>query len=192
MTAFRPMAAARVADLGALRYPLRAAPLLEGVRAQVSDDGQLVGEDLEPIANPYVRGLYGRPALAGLDGYLVCGSTAAPDVFKRTRLTLMARAGNVDVTYYATDWRLDESLPFEERARRAQNVAVDFGQVGPSYRRVKFVLYARIADADEFAEYADITRRLGYRGVVLRSPRAPYRRGRCTLRSGEMMEYRLP
>ena len=95
MTTFRPMLAATVDpnDLDALRFPLLASPKLDGVRALVSDDGQLVSRNLKPIPNANVQKAFGRPEFAGLDGELVCGDPTAPDAFRKTTSAAMSRDG---------------------------------------------------------------------------------------------------
>jgi hypothetical protein len=148
-----------------------ASPLVDGVRALVSDNGVLVTSDLRPVKNRLVQARYGREDLAGADGILVSGSPPFAGCRGPVEYALGSRDFDFDAKFYVFDHRLDEDLPFRGRQREAQDRAFAAGALG--------VLHSFVEDEDELRRHLAIVTSQGYRGLVVRDPKAPYLRGRC-------------
>ena len=175
---FRPMLAATVADVAALRWPLLASPKLDGIRAIVRG-GVVVSRNLKPIPNRHVQALFGRPEYEGLDGELLVGDPTDPRAFLGTTSAVMSCDGEPDVYLHAFDDVTDPALPFLDRyvsvKRRAEG-------------RVVLVEQAFVHSADHVDAYERQALNRGFEGVMLRDANAPYKQGRGTLSRQDLLK----
>jgi DNA ligase-1 len=174
------MLAATCEDVATLKYPLLASPKLDGVRAIVTPDGALLSRSLKPIPNPFVNGLFGKQALAGLDGELILGSPTATDVYRQTVGAVSRHEGGPMVNFHVFD-RWDSAGTFSSRIKEATKAA---GRVA----RVIAVEHTVVSTAAELMRYEDAVLEQGYEGVILRAPDGKYKFGRSTLREQGMLK----
>lgn len=176
----KPMLAAKT-DGKNLNYPLLASPKLDGVRALVQG-GKLYSRTLKLIPNGYTQAALGKPALNGMDGELIVGSSCAPDVYRQTTSGVMAFEGEPKVVYFMFD-RYDLQLPFYRRLEKVKENA--------KYRTgccVGFVSHEIIERYEDLLVYEQDKLALGYEGVMLRHPEGPYKQGRSTEREGWLLK----
>lgn len=177
---FRPMLAATVADVAALRWPLLASPKLDGVRAIVRG-GVVVSRNLKPIPNRHVQALFGRPEYDGLDGELLVGDPTDPRAFLGTASGVMSRDGDPDVFFHVFDCCREPGRPYHERLGMARDLVTGSG-------RSLIVEQTVVTSVEEVNAYEAAQLALGYEGVMLRDARSPYKNGRGTLSKQDLMK----
>jgi len=176
-----PMLAA-AADLSKIRYPVLGFPKIDGIRA-VIHDGQALSRKLIALPNQFIQGFFSNAHYQGLDGELVIGRPTDPLCIKHSTSGVMSRDGVPDFTLYVFDrWNIGGS-PYAERLRSA---VVQCRSIGS--KRVKALVAKTITCEDDLLEYEALQLDLGYEGIILRDPLAPYKHGRSTAREGGMLK----
>lgn len=175
----KPMLAAKCEDVEALTYPLLVSPKLDGVRCLIIN-GQAMSRNMKPIPNRVVAEvLSGLPAM---DGELVVGPPAAPDVFNRTTSGVMSRDGAPVFTYWVFDALTTGPFQFSQRLEMAKSYA------NASGKQVQFVAHKLIKTPEGLLEYEAQMLLAGYEGIMMRDPAGPYKQGRSTLREGYLLK----
>ena len=178
----RPMLAATVDDISALRYPLLATPKIDGIRCLMvlttnpAFDFRLTQtRNGKPIPNLYIkRHLSLLPP--GLDGELEC-----PGGFNATQSAVMSKEGTPIFTYRVFD--LINRAPYNERL-----VQLATWCRVCSCPWVSPVLADQIDNEDDLLRYEALALEKGYEGVMLRKPDSPYKHGRSTFREHYLLK----
>lgn len=172
---FRPMLAVN-ADLTTLQYPLLASAKLDGVRATVQN-GVLLSRTLKPIPNYRLQDKFALPEYEGWDGELVmlCSETQVdPDCYRNTVSVVMTQDAPIeDVQWKVFDSTLQPDAPYIKRWESISDL-----------RLHNHVIY----NEPTLLELAARILQMGYEGLILRNPIAPYKYGRSTLREGGMLK----
>lgn len=176
---FKPMLAGE-ADVAKLQFPVFASPKLDGIRASVFG-GKLLTRTLKEVPNRTIFDLYSKPEFEGLDGELIVGSSTAPDVYRTTVSGVMSRDGSPEFTYQVFDLH-DMEDRYERRLERLVEAFED------SFGHVRVLPQSFIEHADDLLAYEAEHVGQGYEGVILRSPKAPYKYGRSTAREGYLLK----
>lgn len=176
----KPMLAATLEDVTALRFPVLASPKLDGIRCLIVD-GVAHSRNMKPIPNAFIR-----EQLAGLgplDGELIVGSATADDCFNRSTSGVMSRDGQPKFKFHVFDlWDHAPGLHFSDRLKLAhKGMATGEGKKHPFCTPVQHKL---VTNAEALLRYEQEALALGYEGVMLRDPAGPYKHGRATLREG--------
>jgi DNA ligase-1 len=179
MSEFRPMLAATCDDIAKLAYPLYASPKLDGVRAIVTEKGELRSRSLKPIPNPHVNKLLARKDYAGLDGELILGDPTAKDVYRQTVGAVSREYGEPGVMFHVFDNFLDVR-GFEHRNRELSALCEEAHLV--------VVPQHLIDTAEDLLQLEHSMLGLGYEGLILRSPGGKYKMGRSTPREQGMLK----
>lgn len=169
--AFKPLLAATVEDMGAIRFPVLAAPKLDGIRCLIVN-GEAVTRSLKPVPNEYIRdSLRGLP---DLDGELIVGDALAPGAFNATTSGVMSHDGAPDFRFHVFD-HCSAAGGFAARLEAVQNVDSPF---------VVPVPHETLESAPELVAYEESAVAAGWEGVMIRDPGGRYKHGRATLREG--------
>lgn len=171
------------AKMDKLVFPLFASPKLDGIRCSIVN-GVALTRTLEAIPNKAISAYLSHTDFNGIDGELIVGHPAAPDVYNRTVSQVMAHdKGLADVAYYVFDMH-NVDAPFTDRFEHLESkVTEDFGDIP-----LRILPQTLIHGMDALLEYEQNTVALGYEGVMLRSPKAPYKFGRSTVREGYLLK----
>ena len=180
---FKPMLSAK-ADISKLTYPLGASPKLDGIRALIYE-GVVYSRTLKPIRNQYVQAVFGKAEYNGLDGELIVGSPTDPDCYRNTNSGVMSADGEPDVYFYVFDlFTGGKSLSFIKRFKFIQ----DYILGEPAGTRLKIVPHNLIENQEVLEVYEKAVVEMGYEGIMLRDPNAPYKFGRSTQKEGILMK----
>lgn len=172
---FKPMLATD-AVLEKLRFPLLASPKLDGVRAVVRN-GIVYSRSNKSIPNKFVQLKFKH--LEHYDGELIVGEPTSKSVYRDTVSHVMAHdKTDYDLRFYVFDHVQDVSLPYEHRndlARCEHDGVVCLSQYP-------------IHNLDKLLDYEEQMLELGYEGLILRDPNAPYKYGRSTVNEGYLLK----
>ena len=176
---FKPLLAATCEDMSALRFPLLASPKLDGIRAMVID-GKLVSRTMKPIPNTYVRELFSREALEGLDGELIDGDPTDADAFNRTTRSVMKVSGSPQGVRFHVFDRIGPAI-FADRYDSLRSRTAHSADV-------TVVPHALLTGPAGVRLYEEDCVAKGYEGIMLRDPSGPYKQGRSTMREQVLMK----
>jgi hypothetical protein len=98
----KPMLAATIENVNALRFPLFASPKVDGVRGLIIE-GVLRSRSMKTFPNAHVQAMFSNDLLNGLDGELIVGAPNAKDVYRVTQSAVANQRGTPDVTLYVFD-----------------------------------------------------------------------------------------
>lgn len=180
---FKPLLSATVKDVSDLegKWPLIASAKLDGIRVLIKD-GVAVSRTLKPIRNKYVQSILGVPALEGLDGEIIVGSSTDDDAFRNTTSGVMSEDGEPDFTFFVFD-KYDVDDPFVLRLSKAGEI-ID----GANVPNVVTLPHKLVFNAVELEAFEKECLELGFEGVMLRKPLGDYKYGRSTLKEGILMK----
>lgn len=173
---FKPMLATD-ADLTKLRFPLLASPKLDGVRAVVRG-GVVYSRSNKPIPNKYVQELFS--GYEHFDGELIVGLPHSKTVYRDTVSHVMSNdKRDFDVKFYVFDHVQDLGIPYLQRIK--QLYASNDGRVKPHNK-------LHIHGFEALVDYEEQCLEVGYEGLILRDPNAPYKCGRSTVKEGYLLK----
>lgn len=173
---FKPLLAYRKnPDLEKLHYPLLGSAKLDGIRAVITMGGWPRSRKLKPFPNlDLMRKLEDR-RLIGLDGELAVGEPVY-GCFNPTQSVVMSHEGDIrDVTFHVFDTLDGPERPYRQRLAHLVAMRAQL----PSF--VRLVYQQRLESPTEVLSFEEEAVQEGYEGIILRSPRAPYKFGRSTL-----------
>lgn len=166
--------------LPASRFPVLASPKLDGIRATIQG-GVVLSRSLKPIPNAHVQALLGRPELEGLDGELIVGNPAAADAFRASTSAVMSRDGQPTFVFHVFD--VFGPGPFAARLAQATATVTSFAKP-----YVQIVPHNLIDTLAVLHKLESIAVECGYEGLMIRSPKAPYKQGRSTVNEGYLLK----
>lgn len=178
---FRPTLAVN-ADFTKIKYPVYASPKLDGIRCSIVD-GKALSRTLKPIPNKHIYGQLSNHSLNGLDGELIVGSPTSPTCYNESVSNIMAFDKTPNYTYYVFDHH-EVNGSF---ARRFQELLASLGQWG-KYPQICLLEQNLLANEDDMLAYEAAKVEEGYEGIILRSPEAPYKFGRSTVKEGYLLK----
>lgn len=187
----RPMLAAPTTelDIGAMKYPKLGSAKIDGVRMLVilRDGSPLcVTRKLEPIPNLYVQSLFARHEFVGLDGELAVGPPTAKNLWQLTQSGVMSRDGTPQVKWHVFD-KWDLELGYVYRAKVAMQIIQKY-QESTLMDTVQWLPQVAIHDRDQLDKFEAYNLDLGFEGLILRDPTAPYKQNRSTVKQGWMLK----
>ena len=153
---------------------LYGSPKLDGIRA-LGIDGILKARSLKPIPNKFIQAELAKQGVDKLDGELIVGAPNAEDVYRSTFSGVMSIEGTPEFTFYVFDYLVD--APYNERFSKLV-----------SSGRVKVLEQVQLTSLDEIYTYETKNLEAGYEGIMLRRPDAPYKFGRATAKSMDLMK----
>lgn len=185
MKDFKPMLAS---DAKEITFPVYASPKLDGIRAAIRD-GEAVSRTLKRIPNHFLQDYFGSfpGQLNGLDGELTVGPANDKNVMQATTSGVMTRSGEPDFTYWVFDFWTTPDMPYGERLRLMQHAFRDSVQI-QQITRVKLLPQTLIHNLEELNAYEQVQLEQGYEGIMVRSPKSPYKYGRSTAREGHLLK----
>jgi len=181
---FRPTLAVN-ADFSKIKYPVYASPKLDGIRALVVD-GKLLSRTLKPIPNKHIYEQLSQVRLNGLDGELIVGSPTSPTCYTDSVSNVMAFDKVPAYTYYVFDCH---DIP-DATYRHRRDCLLD--ERGPlswfGFPQICLLEQNLLLNEEAMLRYEADKVEEGYEGIILRSPDAPYKFGRSTVKEGYLLK----
>ena len=176
---FRPMLATD-AELDKLKFPLLASAKLDGVRAVVRD-GVVYSRSNKPIPNRHVQKLFS--GYTHFDGELIVGDPTSKTVYRDTVSGVMSVDGKPAVSLYVFDNIRDLGANYGVRQRW-----IDEHVTTHNPMHVVIHEQIKINTLDALLKLEEDMLNLGYEGLILRDPDAPYKMGRSTVKEGYLLK----
>lgn len=174
---FKPMLATD-ADLTKLRFPLLASPKLDGIRAVVRG-GVVYSRSNKPIPNKYVQEMCGQSYFEHFDGELTVGLPWSKTVYRDTVSHVMSNdKRGFEFCFHVFDHIANEDLIYRQR----HDMIVANGAI------IKRLEQRTISNLGELLAFEEAYLNMGYEGLILRDPNAPYKRGRSTVKEGYLLK----
>ena len=180
---FKPTLAVN-ADLAKIVYPVYASPKLDGIRCSIVG-GKALSRKLKPIPNKHVYDTLSKNVLEGLDGELIIGSPTSKTVYTDSVSGVMRHTGTPAFTYYVFDMH-DAPSPYARR-RSLMLTSLGLGNWA-GFPQICLLEQNLIHNEIELLAYETAKVAEGYEGVILRSPEAPYKFGRSTVKEGYLLK----
>lgn len=174
---FKPMLATD-ADLSKLKFPLLASAKLDGVRATVRD-GIVFSRSNKPIPNVNVQGQFRDCGY--FDGELIVGDPTSKTCYRDTVSGVMSKDGFPDVNFHVFDHIQYPEAEFKERW---EHLAYQVQQ----RNRVILLEQYEVPNLEYLLKLEEEMLELGYEGLILRGPFAPYKNGRSTVNEGYLLK----
>lgn len=181
---FRPTLAVN-ADFSKIQYPVYASPKLDGIRCSIVD-GKALSRTLKPIPNKHIYGQLSDPRLDGLDGELIVGSPTSTTCYNESVSNIMAFDKTPNYTYYVFDDHSNPDASYRFRRDRMRG-SLDNGVWG-AFPQICLLEQYLLVNEDEMLAYEAAKVEEGYEGIILRSPMAPYKFGRSTVKEGYLLK----
>lgn len=178
----KPMKGVQVDDLSKLRFPLWAAPKIDGFRCILGQQPHTsrLGNFPNKFLHKALSGVL--PVRHFLDGELVVGSRRGQGVLQRTSSGVTSQEGNPDFTLWVFD---RPGLDYSWIDRHAEaKILVDT----LSHPRIRLLRHTLITNLEELEEFIDDKLTAGYEGVMTRSAEGPWKNGKSTLREQYLLK----
>lgn len=174
------MLAGKCTDTSKLKYPVLATPKLDGIRCIMSKNGPLSRKLIE-IPNKHIFATLKKDLHQfALDGELMVLRTNGTLMdFNDIQSSVMKEEGTPNFTYHVFDI-VDTTKTYEDRMNDLKNLSL------PSY--VVKVLPIKFSTQNELQKYEEKMLQKGYEGVMVRSPKSPYKYGRSTEREQYLLK----
>lgn len=187
--AVKPMLASP-AERDQICFPCVASPKVDGIRV-MNWNGKANTRSMKPVPNRFVQNYISCDALKGLDGECVVGEPNDPDIFNKTTGVLRRHDGEPDFTWWVFDdrWAETDKRGFDERYGGLKKL-FELGTF-EDYPRVKLLPHQWISNESELEAFEVECAKDGWEGVMVRSPKGPYKNGRSTLREGFLLKRKL-
>lgn len=176
---FRPTLAV-AADFTKIIYPVYASPKLDGIRCSVVN-GKALTRSLKAIPNRYISEFLSNDDFNGLDGELIIGSPCSTTVYRDTNSGVMSFEGEPNFTYFVFDVH-NVDVPYTLRHKSLQTKMLDLPDC------IQELDQTICHNEAEVLAYEEMCVNLGYEGIILRSPIAPYKFGRSTVKEGYLLK----
>lgn len=161
-------------------FPLIATPKIDGIRCVCKSDGFPLSRSLKDIPNGYIRQYFyeHRHAINPcLDGELTVGEN-----FQMCTSGIMSHDGEPDFTYWVFDVPSDK--PYQARVDDYCEMEKKFNWP-ERFKTVPTAWIHTLEDLNVFEEYCLAH---GFEGVMLRTPKSPYKFGRSTINQGYLIK----
>lgn len=171
---------AQLEDLTKAQLPVFASRKIDGFRCLIADSP--LTSRLSRFPNEHFHTTLSNIASreSPLDSEAVVGRRRGPGVLQRTSSGLTSKSGSPDFRCWVFDQPADGC--FADRLKRAERLVRDI-----AHPQIRFLKHRLIEHLDDLEAYIDESLELEYEGVMITSPRAPYKQGKGTIREG----YRL-
>lgn len=160
-----------------LRFTLLASPKIDGIRATVRN-GVVYARSNDPIRNRHVQDRFKH--LSFFDGELALGDPTAQDLCRRTGGTTNSIEKPIDgLTFHVFDHVEFCDISY---ALRSKNLTFQKSE------HVVLVPQIHIETLDDLLVVEEKYLDLGYEGLILRDPMAPYKHGRSTAKEQYLLK----
>lgn len=161
-----------------IKFPCIVQPKIDGV-ASYNRHGNLLGRSLKPHENKFVTSQWQGEQFHGFCGEMTVGDNPTlADLCRITSGDLRRHTGEPDTTWWLFDYCTEKTknLEYTQRIGLLREAVDDCGYMRSTIRIIESVLVENMDQLLELeAKYLD----MGYEGIIIRDPKAPFKYGRC-------------
>lgn len=162
-----------------LQYPLMASIKLDGIRC-LRVDGKTLSRSFKPIPNKYIQKMMSS-LKDGLDGELVTYNTdGSIRTFNEIQSDIMSEDGEPNFKFVVFDSVSDINEPFKDRYANLMETDL------PDYCQA--LVQKVISSSEELEQYEEQVVKEGHEGIMVRSINGPYKCGRATFKSQDLIK----
>jgi len=154
-----------------ITFPALVSPKIDGIRGVVKA-GKVQSRSFKPHRNLQVQEDFS--VCEHVDMELTFGAPVGPDVMNRAQSAVRSKDTRGEFCAWAFDYTEDLRAPYFERLEMLREAILDF----PQYN---FLEHKEVTSLEELLAYEDECLFVGYEGVIVRNPMAPYKCGRATM-----------
>ncbi len=168
-------------------FPVLASPKIDGIRFTVVNR-EAQSRSGKRLPNEHFQGIFKTCNFEGLDGEVVvgqnpaCTNTANGTLFNRTQSAIMTRDGTPDFSLHIFDDISKPNMNFQMRTLDARIRCREFMQLGMAADFINYVEHTELYTPEQVMQFEEEALLAGYEGIMLRSPTAPYKFGRSTIK----------
>jgi DNA ligase-1 len=199
MKQFEPMKPYKLSkeELSQIEYPCYAQPKFDGWRVVILE-GKALTYKLKPIPNDYIRTTL-ESMFRGIDYYLIDGEGLLMNeqaTYQDIQSAYSTKEGTPDFRYVMFDNLMyqHKDIPYEVRLHNFSSMKTKLGfpLFANKCGRLETVSFWQYLCDGPLALNSTIEYNLngGYEGVIIRSPNAPYKFGRSTLKEKGLLAYK--
>ena len=173
------------ADLDRLVFPYMVTPKYDGHRCLIKG-GVALTSALKSFPNQYIQGYFSNGNWDGLDGELIVGDPTSEDVFRTTSSGVRKASGEPDFTFFVFD---NHQMEAERTAWERWEALVKRHNAGAfDGSRIELAPIHFVSDLAQLLELEAQYLQAGYEGLMLRSPKSPYKYGRATVKENYLLK----
>lgn len=167
-----------------IQFPILASPKIDGIRF-TGVNNQAQSRSGKALPNEFFQMPFLSGLLDALDGEVVvgmnpaCTDTTGGTLFNRTQSAIMTVGGQPVHSLHVFDYIKNPNFSFIERTRLARISVEALRIVMPN---IFYVEHSVLETPEAVLTYEEAALLNGYEGIMLRSPEAPYKFGRSTLK----------
>lgn len=183
---FKPMLAGKYEPKLGMNFPMYAQPKIDGIRCMIHDCTAFT-RTLKMVPNLYIQDFFSKipkKFTEGLDGEIVVRTDSPDKAYRETMSGVMSEDGEPDFVYYVFDLWTSKS-PYEKRYLELQERLV---KLEPYFHNLGLLETYRIDTVDRLNAYEQKCLAENFEGVIIRSPQGPYKFGRASSRSQELLK----
>ena len=172
-----------------MNFPVYVSPKLDGFRCGIANCTPYVGKEKSVIVNRAIRTLFSRCALNGFDGELLVGSPTSKHAWSTTSSLLKSEkpedCHTTGVNFYVFDlWNMPKVSYYDRLTLLKAKYSSLPDELKPWITLCNQVYMTNMEDV--YTYYREMLDE-GYEGVMVRRASAPYKFGRSTLGSQELV-----
>lgn len=165
-----------------IKFPCIVQPKIDGVHS-LNRHGKCVGRSLKSHENRYITELYSKPEYHGFCGEKIDADLGAthPDLCRITSGNLRRIEGEPNITWVLFDYVTEETknLGYVQRMNALEDYTDSFNFDAPSNESILIIESTEVNSMEELLELENQYLDMGYEGIIIRDPNAPYKYGRC-------------
>lgn len=187
---FRPMlAASEIPTVDQLRFPLMASFKLDGMRC-TAHNGVAMSRTMIPFPNRFVQEYFKEHALHlnGFDGELIVGKPYGEDTMYRCTSGINSQGGEPDFTWWVFDRFTMDGYTAQARSKQVEAAIEIMADMG---LRVRSLQQHWVTCIEELQDLYEQAIEYGYEGLILKNPNGLYKNGRASIKSGELLKWKI-
>lgn len=167
-----------------LRFPFHASSKIDGVRALVTKSMPQTKQGYA-IPNAYVREMLSEPDFIGFDGEMTAGDLYDQELCGKTVSAVMSFDGQPDFCYWLFDDFTNAHVQTRDRHKR---LFERFLRLSPKYPFLRYLPQHEVHNEEQLEQaIVDLT---VTEGIMLARLDAPYKHGKSTVNSQELLKYK--
>lgn len=181
----KPTLAVAVKDFEKIKYPVLATPKLDGIRC-LKIEGKALSRNFKPIPNKQIREMIEYYFPDNVDGEIIIPNKSFNEI---SSIVMTEDEGLHNFKYCVFDYVLNDlNESYEKRILNIAKLCNETKLYSDFAKCFVPVLPLKINNIKELEKYEKECLEKNYEGIMIRSPKGPYKCGRSTEREGYLLK----